>query len=700
MSEFTDIESRIKQLDGGAFQNLCDAYLFCEGYGREICALGMKAGTNKTAKGTPDTYLRTENGKYVLAMYTTQERNFLKKALEDLEKCFDPEKTGLQMEDIEEIVYCYTYGRLSAGDSKKLHDFCEERGVELRLIGLGELSKNLSIKYPIIAREFLGIGGNAGQVMSVNEFVLMHDAKKLAAPLGTEFLFRSEELQAAKEKLKKSDVLVFSGPAGVGKTRLALQFCKEAAAENKYDILCIRNNGSELCNELFACMEHDKDYLIFIDDANELTELRFVVEYLAMKKVGMRHVQKIVMTVRDYARNQVLKKIGEVEKPEILRVGLLPDAEIQKLVEKAYGIRNHACLERIAAIADGNARLAMLAGKVAVQSDSISAIQDATELYEYYYKAQIDIIINNETGVTSAAVMAFFQTLRLDALEALQPIFDALNLTKNQFIADLKQFHELELVDLCHDTAAKISDQSFGNYLIKYAFVDKKIISLGKMIQESFFINEEKTISACNVLLNVFSDNAVYKYVIEQVGHVWDALVNDEQKFEPFFQAFCILRPEKTLMRLRDLIEAEPLRIFDVRSIAFRKEDSPKNIEDGIISKLCSFRTDIQFPTAIELLLEYFQKRPDLFEQVYSAFVLAFGVRIDIEQMGYFTQKVAVEKLCEMAKLTATDNFLILFVRVAEQFLKFNFSHMESGRRNTVTFYRISLTKDEVVLQY
>ena len=131
MSEFTDIESRIKQLDGGAFQNLCDAYLFCEGYGREICALGMKAGTNKTAKGTPDTYLRTENGKYVLAMYTTQERNFLKKALEDLGKCFDPEKTGLQLEDIKEIVYCCTSGRLSAGDSKKLHDFCEERGVEL-----------------------------------------------------------------------------------------------------------------------------------------------------------------------------------------------------------------------------------------------------------------------------------------------------------------------------------------------------------------------------------------------------------------------------------------------------------------------------------------------------------------------------------------------------------------------------------------
>lgn len=33
MSKLTDIQYRIDQLDGGAFQNLCDAYLTCKGYG-------------------------------------------------------------------------------------------------------------------------------------------------------------------------------------------------------------------------------------------------------------------------------------------------------------------------------------------------------------------------------------------------------------------------------------------------------------------------------------------------------------------------------------------------------------------------------------------------------------------------------------------------------------------------------------------
>ena len=53
----------------------------------------------------------------------------------------------------------------------------------------------------------------------------------------------------------------------------------------------------------------------------------------------------------------------------------------------------------------------------------------------------------------------------LDSLEHLQPVFNVIDITESQFISDLRQFHTLELVDLCHDKAAKISDQSFSNYL-------------------------------------------------------------------------------------------------------------------------------------------------------------------------------------------------------------------------------------------
>lgn len=71
MSKLTDIKRRIDELDGGAFQNLCDTYLCYKGYGNGY-SLGMSTGTNKTAKGNPDTYFLTADNKYVFVKPTTR----------------------------------------------------------------------------------------------------------------------------------------------------------------------------------------------------------------------------------------------------------------------------------------------------------------------------------------------------------------------------------------------------------------------------------------------------------------------------------------------------------------------------------------------------------------------------------------------------------------------------------------------------
>ena len=126
------------------------------------------------------------------------------------------------------------------------------------------------------------------------------------------------------------------------------------------------------------------------------------------------------MTVRDYARRQVLNQILEVKKPSIVKVGCLTDDEIRKLIKEAFGITNHIYSDRIVAIAEGNARLAMLAGKVAAETNSINSIQNATELYECYYANQIRTIVDSKSGIASAGIIAFFQVMRLDNLKCVQ----------------------------------------------------------------------------------------------------------------------------------------------------------------------------------------------------------------------------------------------------------------------------------------
>lgn len=699
MSKLIDIKHRIMQLDGGAFQNLCDAYLHCEGYGSGY-SLGMKTGTNKTAPGSPDTYFLTAENKYVMVMYSTQQTDFLKKAEEDIAKCFDQKRTGLSEDDVAEIVLCHTYGRLRSGDDKLLRDLCAKRDTKLTLIGLDKLAEGLFFEYPRLARDFLSVSVDTGQVMSISEFIQTHDNNKMSAPLDTEFLFRQEEIDAAKKKLSQSGVLIISGPAGTGKTRLALELCKSISQEQGDHVLCIRNNNLQLYEDFLGSLESGKNNLVFVDDANELSGLSLILNYLSESRSDHKCIRKIILTVRDYARRQVLETVAEFERPEILKVGIMKDEEIAKLMEKHFEIRNPLYLERITSIAEGNARLAMLAGKTAAKEDSLLAINDATELYEAYYGKQIDAIVHTETGIISAGIMAFFEGIHLEKLDVLEPLLSAVKLTKDQFVTDLKMLHEMELVDICQNRAAKMSDQSFSNYLIKRVFVDRKVLPLAQMIEVSFFISRTRTISACNVLMNVFAEDKVRRYIKDQVGIVWEHIKADPEKFPSFFKTFHMIRPTETLLYLKKAIDAESFHPFDVQSVDFKKFETEKEIRDTIISILCNFKRHEMLSSALDLLILYYQKRPDLFEQMYSAFTSRFGVDKDSYLFSYNTQQIVTDKLCLMVEENPTLQNLLLFVRIAENYLMLTFNRVESGRGDTISWYTLPLSYDEQVIIY
>lgn len=700
MSKLTDIKKRIDQMDGGAFQNLCDAYLSYKGY-KNVYSLGMRTGTDKTAKGNPDTYFLTAENKYVFVMYTTQKTDFLKKAIEDIDKCFDSQKTGVSAEDIVEIIYCHTYGRLGPGDDQYLRQYCEEHGAVLTLIGLDQLGNDIFRECPILAHDFLGISIDSGQILPMDMFVAKHDANRMSAPLGTEFLFRKKELEKARSALRDNDVLLIAGPAGVGKTRFALELCRQLAEENGYTVFVIKNNDLQLYEDLVYAVEEGKDYLVLVDDANELSGLHHVLEYLPKAAIGSRHISKLILTVRDYARKQVMQSVMEVIQPEIIKISTFSDDDIRKLMETCYGITNRIYTDRIVAIAEGNARLAMLAGKLAVDSESLTAIQDASGLYHNYYSKQLKALIGSDTGVSSAGIIAFVQAIHLDHLDKLTPIFEAARITISEFKSDLRMLHKAEIVDLCNNKAARISDQSFSNFLIKYVFIEEKIIPLTTMIETCFQINQSRTIEACNILLNVFSDQSVSEYVETQIRLVWDKLENNAQVFLPFFKAFHMVRPTQTLLLIKERIEQEPYHDFDVRRLSFKDGQLNNNISDDILQILGNFEDHPELPAALDLLLLYYKKRPDLFEQFYSIYAQRFEVDLDSPRFGYFTQSAVVKNLCEAVNVTPEDtNLLTLFVRIACRFLKLDVSKAKGGRHNTMSIYTLTLSPDQTVLEY
>ena len=152
-----------------------------------------------------------------------------------------------------------------------------------------------------------------------------------------------------------------------------------------------------------------------------------------------------------------------------------------------------------------------------------------------------------------------------------------MGISSSDFTSDLKLLHRAEIVDLCNDEAARISDQSFSNFLIKYVFIEEKIIPLSTMIETCFQMNKSRTIEACNILLNVFSERGVREYVEDQINLVWNKLERNVEKFLPFFKAFHMVRPTQTLLFLQEYIEQEAYHPFAVRTLLF--DDNPTGQE-------------------------------------------------------------------------------------------------------------------------
>ena len=69
MVKIRKIQQAIMGLDGGEYQEIMNDYLHKKFKYSNMTCLGSEAGTSKTTRGIPDTYIETNDGKYILKMH-------------------------------------------------------------------------------------------------------------------------------------------------------------------------------------------------------------------------------------------------------------------------------------------------------------------------------------------------------------------------------------------------------------------------------------------------------------------------------------------------------------------------------------------------------------------------------------------------------------------------------------------------------
>ena len=701
MATITTIKEKIISLDQASFQILCDAYLSKEGY-PNIVALGTKAGAQKTTQGTPDTYFFTADKKYVFVEYTTQQSSLVAKIEDDLNKCFDKSITGISVEDISEIIYCHTSSNISPSDDKKFRDQCEASGIKLSIIGIDVLADQLLNKYPKLVKDHLGLTIDTEQIQKPEDFIGHYNSNGLAAPLDTPFLFREKELAEIESAFQANKVVVLTGSAGVGKTKMALEFAKKHSVQYDETLYCIHDRALPMNDDLCAYLEKNGAYFLVIDDANQISNLGVIIDYVNRQSDG--YLVNVIITVRDYAIDKVKYSLEKLTPYEIINIEPFSDDQIKELVRTSLGILNENYLDRIARISEGNSRMAILAGKIARQTNRLDSINDVTQLYEEYYGHILhdSTLQSNQTLLVSAGIIAFLNSIHLDRLESLNNFFVSNGLSSELFIKSMHDLHELEIVDIYHGKAVKISEQCFSNFILKYVFYDKKLLSLSAIIDNCFNSYRSRVIYSVNTIIGIFRDQRIRTFVESEIKVLWKQRFEENpERFMEFLVAFHGVDPTETLILLNSIIDNTDAVDLPVQSIDTDSRKNYKSIDDNVLTILGDFANLEDLDCALDLFFKYYLKRPDLYIQFYHAINEYYNVKVNSWKYGYFTQQKLIEKFVQYSDNWKNEYILLLFFDIAPNLLSLHFSPTEMAPRGgSIVIYNIYLTMSEGVLEY
>ena len=662
-----DIKSKIEKLSPADFQEFCDALISNYRSG-QINSYGLKPGTGKTIKGTPDSYIINEKGKYIFIEYTTQTDRIYKKLHDDIAKCLDESITKIDIEDIEEIICCYTTAHLSPSDNKKLHYLCKDKGVSLTIWGIDEIAmKALPCSY--IVTRYLGINIDTCQIFSFNDFINYYDSMSFSAPLKTNFQYRKKELDSVINALNTDSVVIITGQAGVGKTRLALEALNIFSKEKSYEILCFKSNRQKLYDDFVSKIDMHKKYLLFMDDINEFNELQSI-----MSVINSRHINiKIIATVRDYEKFEPINDLKHFIDPKIIELDGFTNDEIRGFLKENLNIHNYNYQEQIIHIASGNARMAYMAGKLAVEKNSLDSIKDASELYDKYYGSFVESFIGDDIKLCfMTGLLAVIKSINLEDFSKLDKILDFFRISKYEAIEKLQILNKLEVLNITISRIAIFTDQCFSNYMKYYIFLKKKMFPLSTLLECGYTVYRKELIDLINTAFNIYNSEDTNDYCKREILKVWDILKSENNPcYKSFVRDFHTLRPSESFLIFKEEIESIENESYVPHNLDFSKNNFYSS--ESPLLLLQGYNNSEHLSIAIRLLIEYASKSSKTLTTSYSWLENNYGVNITDCIYNYNTQVIITKTLYDEV-IKENQSAMALAYQWAKYSLSFSFN--------------------------
>ena len=694
MTKLNQIQQALVAIDPAGFQKLCDLIISRQPRYKDLKPLGSVLGADKTSTGVPDSLIVLPEGGYAFAAYTTESTHakLVAKLHADLADCFDEAKTDIPASEVREV-FLYHTGRLTGGEIHDLIEYGKTRNCVVHPGDLHELSLYLYQKDPGLARDQLAIDVDTGQLLSPADWVAHYNKSSFATRLDTTFHFREAELGRALEALERCDLVIVSGAAGVGKSRLMLEVgARFVDAHSEFSSVSVYHRGANIYDDVRAHFAGDGHYLIFIDDANRLTGALSYFLQLLPEQTKNRRI-KILATVREYALDKVrasLDRDGIREREEV-PIERLTDEQIKALVSSETTINNPMYLDRISRLAQGNPRLAMMAADVARKANTLESIANAESLYEEYFRSIRDDIelLSNAHAIKVAGIIAFLRTVDRSNEALMSLIAAAFDVSPQEFWTAAEELHERELLDMYETEVVRFSDQVLATYLFAYSVFRRKLLPLAAIFAHFFPQHRPLIVDALNPALEAFGASLIDD-LRPQADALWASATasGDNNTIEELIRLFWFIKQTETLRYIQNYIaslEAEPL---DVATLDFQKSSGSGEFPLSILGR---FVMPERVEVALALVCEFALKRPSALPAVLHVLCHDFGFRP--YNAEYALQRSVLEGLWTRAENGRHAFFARLYLGVATAYLRTDQRFSESGGKMTINVITFMLPR-------
>ncbi len=314
------------------------------------------------------------------------------------------------------------------------------------------------------------------------------------------------------------NVILISGPGGVGKTRLILEFAKEVMKLNSWSVNFINHNKE------FKVQHETINRVLILDDATRYADKMSLIDYI----INNSRINNMKFILLDRSIFSQSLQLVFKEKNHNLEIINLSEGDVKEFLDCYYKELNEEIKREIRQKSNNNFDLTILFADFAINnldiSDPLEILE--TKLVKYIKDIAIRRKVDEIDVMTTLSFISLIRPIKIDDLKLLA--LESSSILKNEDIISVLYDGTSDLLVLKDDYVDFIFD-FYSDYLNAKLIIEKEDIFLQNFHS---LLKKHPLNLTLNILgLSRFFDVRIGIKVVEIIENIWSEL-NKIQKVE------------------------------------------------------------------------------------------------------------------------------------------------------------------------